>query len=166
MLVDKYENTSMGLSFTLPAGWRFASNAEIANLNQGSSLPDMGEAYGEETFLATGRAIDMHALDEASGSSATIVIAQKPPSETDSVKAFLGTVKEQLSQSEGFAVGELASASVGGAQYTLMPCTYGSYDRPVIRNYYAKLSGAYVICVVTTVNGQDKDTAVSAFGGA
>lgn len=70
-----YRNQSLGIGFTLPEGWVFATDEEKQSL-MGTTGTMLGEDFGK-AIATSGAYMDMMAISP-DGSSATIIIEKKP----------------------------------------------------------------------------------------
>jgi len=145
MQASRYENASLRIAFNLPEGWRFYTDAELAEENPNTALPNPGELYEKAAMIPEGGSvIDMSAVHEASGNNTQLSIINMKD-----VDSCIASVSESLA-SAGFSLGSVSTASIAGSDWQCVEAEYGSYAKPIVRKYYLKESNGYVVCISTT----------------
>lgn len=154
----KYENTSLGISFTLPDGWFFS---DVDSLKDNSTL-------GEElpSFAYTDTFYEFYACDAVGRVESLIfVVEDMTAHDTDgliSEAMFIETLSEQyLSvESVSYSLGESYNTTIVGIDMTVLP-TYVKDLGLQQRNYVSRIDH-YMLSFTTTAYSDEALDAIEA----
>ncbi len=155
-----YTNEVLGLTFTLPSGWRFYTDEEIAaTMNMSADL------YKDENLLESAKAtsvMDFMAVQESTGNNVNMTIENLKVSNNAkiTVEKYLDVVKEQLnSQMQGvtYTFKDAVDAKLGNADFMMLEaaCSYSGVK--MTQYMYLKKEGIHMVLITcTSVSGADR----------
>lgn len=153
VLGDTYTSTPAGVRFTLPDGWRFYTDAELAELI-GTTASSMGIENFEDTLANQVSVYDMMAINNTTQESVMVLYENTIKSAGKSVTAteYADAVKTNLS-SMGYTVSYAESTFLGNTQFVSMTATYPASGVTLEQKYFCRSIGDYVVSVILTSNG-------------
>lgn len=152
-----YTNDFLGLKFKLPAGWKYSSDEEIAEMmNLGTELlNDDQKAAAEVSKLNS--AYYMVANDPNTGDNISI-ISEKPAMEV-TTEFYINQLKTQLSSvdSISYEIGETSKETVAGKEYDTLTVNASMSGVKMTQRYYIYKVDKYVVCIISTsTSGEQK----------
>ena len=142
-----YRSEFAGITFTLPEGFRYADDTEIASMmNVGAELlnkEDLTEIL-EQTAL-----YDMVAKDDYYGTS-VMVMFEKATGDV-SVEYYLNNVKKGLEAVTAYNYeisGDITTQTVGGREYKVLTATVPTYG--LTQKYYVEKKDGYFVDILVT----------------
>lgn len=147
---DVYTNKDLDLNFTLPAGWKVATDRELAKLMQlGEDILEEEGKYISEVAKLTS-VYYLSATEKTTGNN-IIIMSEKS---TLSLDKYINTVKEQLKTVEQFAyeVQDEGTEKVGTKTFSTMTVRETSYG--ISQKYYIRQEGnVYLTILMTSISG-------------
>ncbi len=152
-----YTNDFLGLKFKLPAGWKYSSDEEIAEMmNLGTELlNDDQKAAAEVSKLNS--AYYMVANDPNTGDNISI-ISEKPAMEV-TTEFYINQLKTQLSSVDSirYEIGETSKETVAGKEYDTLTVNASMSGVKMTQRYYIYKVDKYVVCIISTsTSGEQK----------
>jgi hypothetical protein len=142
-----YTSTFVDVSFTLPEGWIYASEEEIAaEMNLKSEwLSDEGKHLSEVAKLTS--VFDMAASDPATDDQVKIMMEKlyAEVSMDTYVEAFSGNLKNMVVSYET-AIGPVSTQEIAGHTYTSLMTSVAEYDME--QQYFFRKEGSYMIVIL------------------
>lgn len=153
VLGSNYTSTSAGVRFTLPSGWRFYTDQELAALIN-ATASDLGIENFEDTLANQVSVYDMMAINNTTQESVMVLYENTIKSANTSVTAaeYADAVKSRL-ETMGYTVSYAESAFLGNTQFVSMTATYTVSGVTLEQKYYCRSLGDYVASVILTSNG-------------
>ena len=161
-----YENSYVGLNFTVPEGWKSLSDGEIANLTGVTEAEITGVRDG--SIKATEKeGIYCFALQKEDGSANamaayTNLINGGDDSLSLSAEDYLAVMREQFNSLGSHELIGIYDAKVGGVNFS---CARYSLEGNAIQNYYVRKMKNCIFFIVTTSNSdnqEDQDAFINA----
>ena len=169
MTGSQYINEALEISFTLPNGWRFATNEEIAQAMQlgADMLMDDPEAF-IKTLKEQPYFIDVMASEGAGTNNFNIGytdLVQSGLSALLSENVFAAAVESQYKAIEAFqnSIFTQGSHSLGGKEYVTlsidsMATSLGLYQR----QYFKKLGSTHLVVITITATCMERADEIAA----
>lgn len=164
VLGDTYTSTPAGVRFTLPSGWRFYTDAELAELI-GTTAAALGVENFEDTLANQGSVYDMMAINNTTQESVMVLYENtiKTSGQTVTAAQYADAVKANLS-AMGYTVSYAQSEFLGNTQFVSMTATYTVSGVTLEQKYFCRSLGDYVVSVILTSNGNTSiDTLANLF---
>lgn len=144
-----YKSEYAGITFTLPEGFKYASDQEIADMmNVGAEI--LSEGKNDLTKVLEQTALyDMVAQDATYGTS-VMVMFEKATANV-SVDYYLKNVKKGLESvtDMGYVVSDdITTETVGGKEYKVLTATIPTYG--LTQKYYTQKKDGYFIDILIT----------------
>lgn len=146
-----YSSQFLGISFTLPAEWAYATDEEIAEMmNLGADLLGNDKEYLAE-IAKVKTVYDMMAQDPATGTNVIVMfenLALSVGGTKLSEEEYAEILKEQLTAVDTleYTIGEIAKKQLGGHEFTVLSTTVESAG--LQQEYYLLKEGKYMACVL------------------
>lgn len=157
---DTYTSEFAGITFTLPEGWIFGTDQELAELMNMTADTMAEEGQGMTAEMMKQQTIfDMMAKDPATGNNVLVQIENLAASMSTNmtVEQYVDVTIESTAGLAGydFAVGETSAKTLSGQEYTYLPIhenTYG-FDQ----NLFVRKVDKYMVNVMVTLMNSDTD---------
>ena len=144
-----YTSEFAGIKFTLPEGWVYSTDEQIANMmNVGVELlnenKDNLSKILEQTAL-----YDMVANDQTNGTSVMVMFEKSLLNVNE--EFYLNNVKkglESVTELDYQISGEITTETVGGKEYKVLTATVPAYN--MVQKYYVVKKGDYFVDILVT----------------
>ena len=152
-----YTNESIGLKFTKPDKWTFATESEIANI-----MNIAAEEFDIEEMLEQGKTatiVEFLAMDRTTGNNVSMNFEnlEKSNSTLISEKKYIEYSKEKMQEqfkSHGYEFGEIKDAKLGNVNFKTFEATCKYNGVSMKQQMYIKKYGSYMaVITITVVNG-------------
>lgn len=156
--VDVYTNDSIDVTFTIPTGWNFYSDSEIAALmNISSDLWKDPELF-ENADVAS--VIDFMAVQNNAQNNVNLVFENLAASGNTamSVSKYIETSKELMKEQlpgASYAFSENTKVTLGSETYTRVTATCAYNNISMIQYLYVRKVGTYMIVITATTNTKE-----------
>ncbi|MBR3971455.1 MAG: hypothetical protein IKJ83_01010 [Ruminococcus sp.] len=153
VLGDTYTSTAAGVRFTLPTGWEFNTDAEIAALT-GNTADALGIDNFSETLANQVSVYDMMATNTTTQENVMVLYENTIKSSGKAITAtdYADAVKTQLS-ALGYNVSYAESAFLGNTQFVSITASTTISGVNVEQKYFCRSLGDYIASVIVTSNG-------------
>lgn len=150
---NTYTNASAGISFTLPSGWRFYSDSELASLIN-SAVDVLNDEGFNAALDSTGTVYDMMALNTTTNENVMIVFenTKKTLGKDLTPTEYVNTVKSQLAPM-GYVFSTVSNATLGGHSYVQASALASTNGVNLEQYYYCRSIDNYLVSIITTSNG-------------
>ena len=144
-----YTSEFAGIKFTLPEGWVYSTDEQIANMmNVGVELlnenKDNLSKILEQTAL-----YDMVANDQTNGTSVMVMFEKSLLNVNE--EFYLNNVKKELesvTELDYQITDEITTETVGGKEYKVLTATVPAYN--MVQKYYVVKKGDYFVDILVT----------------
>lgn len=144
-----YTSEFAGIKFTLPEGWVYSTDEQIANMmNVGVELlnenKDNLSKILEQTAL-----YDMVANDQTNGTSVMVMFEKSLLNVNE--EFYLNNVKkglESVTELDYQITDEITTETVGGKEYKVLTATVPAYN--MVQKYYVVKKGDYFVDILVT----------------
>ncbi len=149
-----YTNEFLNVKLTLPEGWEYSSDEEIANMMSVSTEA----AFGDKEFLAEVAKLTsvyyVVATDPNTGNNLSI-ISEKPLVDV-TLDYYMENLKTQLSAVDSirYEMGETAKTTLGTVEYDTLVVTAPDYG--MTQKYYVHKEGKYFVGIIITAKSADE----------
>lgn len=153
-----YTNTSLGVKFTMPDGWRYYTDAEIASLLNMSADMMFGENF-KNALKNSPTVFDMMAVEPVSGTNVQVLYENlSKTAYTDiTVEQYIEILEQQLKNASGMSVtfpDTYETVKLGNTEFTKVECQTVAYGVSMTQVYYLyKLDGFMCSVIVTIATG-------------
>ena len=153
-----YTNESTGITLTIPDSMIFATDNEIAELqNLSKDIITNGENIFEAAKLTS--FIDVMANDPYTGNNLNITYEDLSKSFSSNIttQQYTDLLKQQLSATGlSYTFGEVSEITLGGETYTKLLAQTEYMGIPMTQGLYVRKLGNYMIAIaITVVGGND-----------
>lgn len=145
-----YTNESIGITFTKPDSWTFATDEELAEMNEGSvsasEYSDLAELVDKNTCI-----YEMSA-NSALGSNVLIMIEDISVNPGISTDSYAKIVIDNLLDDGSFdyEIGETTEKEIDGQEFTIVEVTNTTFSFSFSQRLYIKKHGNYMIGIIAT----------------
>lgn len=163
-----YTNSALGISFTLPAGWRFGTQEEIAAaMDLGADMiMDDPEAF-KEAIKEQPNFTDVMATEAAGASNFNISysdLSQDALGSLISAEAYASAVESQYKNMEAFKDADISvgSHTLAGETYVTISIDATGSVGLYLRQYLKKLGSDYLTVITITAASMEKVDEIAA----
>lgn len=144
-----YTSEFAGIKFTLPEGWVYSTDEQIANMmNVGVEL--LNENKDNLSKILEQTAIyDMVANDQTNGTSVMVMFEKSLLNVNE--EFYLNNVKkglESVTELDYQITDEITTETVGGKEYKVLTATVPAYN--MVQKYYVVKKGDYFVDILVT----------------
>lgn len=151
-----YTNNFLGLKFSLPQGWTYSSDEEIAEMmNLGIELLNDDQKAAAELSKLT--SVYYIAANNPNTGDSVAVMSEKPSMDV-TTEFYINQLKSHLStvESVNYEIGEISKEKVADREYDTIIATTNVSGIKVAQKYYVyKMDEYFVAIIVTSVTGED-----------
>jgi len=150
-----YTNESIGLSFTLPEGWKFADE-ETIDMMMGAGMELIAENGGHLDTAGISAIYDMVAYNTSSDSNVMVMIETltlEPGTELPTATDHLDGLQERLEEMDvfGFVFGQPFSTAVSGENFDALPVTVDLNETPTRQYYLVRIQGRHMVTIIASL---------------
>lgn len=151
-----YTNNFLGLKFSLPQGWTYSSDEEIAEMmNLGIELLNDDQKAAAELSKLT--SVYYIAANNPNTGDSVAVMSEKPSMDV-TTEFYINQLKSHLStvESVNYEIGEISKEKVADREYDTIIATTNVSGIKVAQKYYVyKMDEYFVAIIVTSVTGEE-----------
>ena len=152
---EVYTNASLGIKFTMPDGWRYYTDAEVASLVNMSADKILGENF-KNALKNSPTVFDMMAVDPITGNNIQVLYENlsKTAYADITVEQYLEILERQLKSVSGMTVtfpDTYETAKLGNTEFTRVVCKTVMYGVSMTQVYYLYKLDGFMCSVIATI---------------